>query len=76
MFPVKSTKKIIILNVEVANATKGHDLSKRKVILKYFFNWHSIMHHEFILGGTTVKKDRYKQILTTLHWRQCISEVF
>lgn len=57
-----------ILNVEVANATKGHEipqnLSKQKVILKYFFSWHGIMHHEFIPGGTTLKKDRYKQILT------------
>jgi hypothetical protein len=39
----KIHKEITILNVEVANATKGHkipqDLSKQKVVLKYFFQF-------------------------------------
>jgi hypothetical protein len=64
---------------EVANVTKGHeslkDLSKCKAKLKSFFDWQSIVHHEFIPGGATVK-DRYKEMFPYLNWNQCTSEVF
>jgi len=37
--------------------------SKIKVMLVVFFDWKSIVHHEFVLRGQMVNKQLYREVL-------------